>query len=362
MSFSGWLGILVLESYPNKEPILAITHCIAHALRRDGISSPVQLQEAAETLTVDGILDELLRDLKHAYLGKAGKQFGRFSEDHSEALVGQWLSQCLDDKMSFSSFATKAAKHLQDLLQDSETVIDGYLLIALEKLADSESAYLFFIQPNEAVWLDANLQVQRSRILDVRGVTAAAKIELTDWQEGHSESYLSVLKARGDKDFTDCFWRWIGFADARDIAGETKVFLEAVTDYSSQLEPEQAQVCRNRVVDYCLEQDKKGAPVVIRELSEHIAEQLESPNPEGFLQYVKQKNDAPQEDLLPERRQLKQFVRISGRNDHVSMSFAAECLGESIVYNKDSDSLTISNLPSPLKMRMVEYLKNSEQK
>jgi nucleoid-associated protein len=38
------------------------------------------------------------------------------------------------------------------------------------------------------------------------------------------------------------------------------------------------------------------------------------------------------------------------------MSFAAECLGETIVYDKDSDSLTIRNLPAPLKLRLIKHM------
>ncbi len=352
---------------------MAITHCIAHAIRREGPDSAVSLQQAPAVLTLNGPLEELVRELKHAYLGKAGKQYGRFSSDYSVAVVGQWLRECCEEKMAFETFSGKAAEHLRSLLGETEVVIDGYLLIALEKLADSDAAYLFFIQPNEGVWLDGDLQLQKTFYLDVRGVTAAAKVELSDWLSGDDNSYLSVLRARGDKAFTDCFWQWVGFSDARDVAAETKVFLDVVTDYSEQLEAEEAHVYRNRVIDYCLEQDKKGEPVVIRDLSGHLNQE----EPERFSRYVAeraeraerfagsdaddgQKVKVPAEALHPDRKQLRHFVRISGRNDQLSMSFAAECLGETIVYNRESDSLTIQNLPAPLKLRLVQYLQKQK--
>ena len=350
---------------------MAITHCIAHAIRREGPEAGVSLQQAATVLTLNGPLEELVRELKHAYLGKAGKQYGRFSSDYSVALVGQWLRECCEEKMAFETFSGKAAEHLRSLLGETEVVIDGYLLVALEKLADSDAAYLFFIQPNEGVWLDGDLQLQKTFYLDVRGVTAAAKVELSDWLAGDTGSYLSVLRARGDKAFTDCFWQWIGFSDARDVAAETKVFLDVVADFSEQLEAEEAHVYRNRVIDYCLEQDKKGEPVVIRELSGHLNEE----EPERFARFVTERAEraerfggdedgkgtrVPAEELHPDRRQLKHFVRISGRNDQLSMSFAAECLGESIVYNRETDSLTIQNLPAPLKLRLVQYLQKQK--
>jgi len=53
-------------------------------------------------------------------------------------------------------------------------------------------------------------------------------------------------------------------------------------------------------------------------------------------------------------------VRLSGRNDQLSMSFSADCLGESIVYDKNTDSLVISNIPGPLKLKLIKHLQENQ--
>ncbi|HOY23652.1 MAG TPA: nucleoid-associated protein [Cellvibrio sp.] len=47
---------------------------------------------------------------------------------------------------------------------------------------------------------------------------------------------------------------------------------------------------------------------------------------------------------------------MSGRNDSLSMSFDAECLGNNIHYDVASDSLIIKNLPPALKARLLKHL------
>ncbi|GAB3106701.1 nucleoid-associated protein [Aestuariicella hydrocarbonica] len=332
---------------------MPLTHCIAHAIRRSGTEAPVEASLREQSLPATSYLEELVRELKHSYVGKAGKQYGQFDSDLSVSVVAQWLREFREERLSFERFTVKATEHFQSLLSDTDVVLDGHILFAIESLADADSLYVYLLLHNEGVYLDGDLSLQTSRFLDVRGVLLGAKVDMTAWRSEEGGSYLSVLRARGDKDLTDQFWRWIGFADQRDISSETTAFLDVVSAYSDTLKDEDVQVYRNKVVDYCLEQDKRGEPVVIRELSEHVDDAA----PEKFEQFIRQsQGEATPAQLIPDRRQLKQYIRISGRNDLLSMSFAAECLGETIVYDREDDSLTIRNIPAPLKLRLIKHM------
>jgi len=335
---------------------MALTNCITHRISRQGTETPVELQLREQVMAVNGRLDELVRELKHAYVGKAGKLYGQFNTDLDKSHVSQWLRESSEEKLSFERFTIKATESLKTLLEDTDLVPDAHILFAMETLADTDVLYVFVMQHNEGVYLDGDLHLQSSHFLDVSGVLLGAKIDMTAWLQEGDASYLSMLRARGDKDFTDLFGNWLGFADQRDIAAETSSFLETVTAYSDTLESEAAQVYRNQVVDYCLEQDKRGEPVVIRELSEHV----DTEKPQAFESFVSKRQEEPKAELIPDRRQLKQFVRLSGRNDQLSMSFAADCLGESIVYDKNTDSLVISNIPGPLKLKLIKHLQENQ--
>ena len=332
---------------------MPISHFIIHSIARATTESEIQTKYSTDELDVDGKLMELSGELKQAYVGKAGKQYGVFDQDLSACVVSSWLRESLDKKMTFSSFTKKATEHFVSLLADTDSVIDGHMVFLQEELADGEFLSVYFLHHNEGSWVNSELTIDTCRFLDVRGVLVGCRIAITDWQsENPPSGYLSVLRARGDKDLTDVFWNWIGFADKRDIATETNQFLQVVSAFGENLEETEATQYKHKVIDYCLEQDKRGEPVIIRDLSSHI----DDSEPKRFESFLSSAVGTPVVDLIPDRGQIRQFVRISGRNDLLSLSFDADCVGESILYDKEKDSITITNIPAPLKLRLLKYL------
>lgn len=333
---------------------MPITHCVAHCLRRPAADAAIEIVCPDDSLSIDGAALELVSELKQSYVGKAGKVYGQLDTDLSVSVVSQWLREFLEQKMSFGSFTKRATEHLKGLLENTEVIEDGHVLYVVESLEEGDFFTVFFVRHNESYFINSDLSLDVARFLDVRGVLLGSRLNITQWQAEASEpGYLSVLRARGDKDFTDTFWRWIGFTDERDIAAETNHFLTAVSNFSATIEDEvEQQQCRHAVIDYCLDQDKRGEPVVIRDLSQHIDEK----QPERFARFIKEEVEQPLNELIPDRRQIKQFLRISGRNDRLSMSFDVECIGDSIVYDKGDDSLTVKNIPAPLKLKLLKFL------
>ena len=58
-------------------------------------------------------------------------------------------------------------------------------------------------------------------------------------------------------------------------------------------------------------------------------------------------------EFIPDRKSLKNYIRFSGKNKDVTLSFAATALGGDIQFDASSDSLVIKNLPS----RLLKQLK-----
>jgi nucleoid-associated protein len=123
-----------------------------------------------------------------------------------------------------------------------------------------------------------------------------------------------------------------------------------------------------------------GKPVVIAELSSELkdhpaprkvsreddateaatAEQAMPVKPLlEFASFVSTSQPAAKPELIPDTSQLRQFVRLSGRNNQLSMSFASSCLGDTIVYDPETDSLTIKDIPPRLKARLAKWAQES---
>jgi len=353
---------------------MALSHIIAHRIGRENPSAPTTIKLRDNCWQTNGRIDECFRELKLCFIKRLGKDYGRFSDDHASHPLSSWLKEFTDEKMSFESVTKKAMEHLKSELDKTEELIDGFFVFAHEQQEAGDSIHIFFAEHNSGQFIDGDMELSDSLYLDTNGIRLAAKISLTDWLSGdaHREANtLTLLRWRGEKGLSDAFHAFIGFAEKRDLSAETEEFLDVVSDYTKDLPDDVAQHTKAQVVHYCLEQDKAGKPVVISELSSQLknnpaptkpstntdSEAPTKPRPPmpEFSNFVSQKKPAAKPELIPDKAQLRQFVRISGRNEQLSMSFASSLLGDSIVYDPETDSLTIKNIPPALKTRLAKY-------
>lgn len=336
---------------------MSLHTAIAHVIAPKG-SSGTTVSHSSEPLVASGRLEEWFRQLKTTYIGKAGKQFGRFHDSGSEYPAPLWLQECVDGKMSFMSFSQRFASALVDRLTEDQQVAEGCLLFFEEQLEQGDQVYVFFLQQSEAVYINSDISLESTYYLDERSVTCGAKIQLTPWQAGAASHeaghYLSVLRTRGEKELNEAFLHTLGFTDKVDTSADTSQFLEVVAAYTQSLPAERAGEFRQKAADYCLEQEKQDKPVALNAISEVINDE----QPHAFSQFAQQQSEPPKSEFLVDKNQIRQFVRISGRDEQLSISFSSDCLGESIVYNSDDDQLTITKIPSSLKARLIKHLQS----
>jgi len=342
---------------------MALTSIIAHRIERSSPTALANLTLRASPWALDGRIEECFRELKHGVLKRTGKDYGRFSDDRANFPLSGWLDEHLANKLSFESFSEKSMQHLKIEIEKSEVPFDGFIIFAHESLEHGDFLHIFLAQHNSGQYIDGDITVSDSLYLDTSGVRLAAKVNLTDWKSddpyriGNS---LIFLRWRGEKELTDVFESFIGFAERVDLTADTEEFLGLVSEYTKDMPDEIAQQTKSEVVDYCLQQDSIGQPVVLADLSEQLKSadgaKPDAPTKE-FSSFVTEAKPQTKPELIPDKSQLKQFIRISGRNDLLSMSFASSCLGETVIYDQESDSLTINNIPPSLKTRLIKHFK-----
>lgn len=360
---------------------MPLSNIIAHRIQRIQPTETATLSLHDETWALDGKVEECFREFKHAMIKRVSKDYGQFSDDISSHPLSSWLKEYIDAKMSFESCSKKAMEHLKVELDKTEEVIDCFVFFAHEAQESAEYIHIFVTQHNAGLFLDGDITLNDSLYLDTSNIQLAAKINLTDWQSGDSykvANTLTLLRSRGEKELSDIFLAFIGFAEKVDIRADTEEFLSVVSEYTKDLPKDVAQHTKRQVVDYCIEQNKMGQPVVMDELSkelkanpaprvttiatnEETGETVEippepmKPMPE-FSNFISDKPTATKPKLIPDAAQLKQFVRLSGRNQQMSMSFSPSCLGNSIIYDPETDSLIIKEIPARIKAHLAKHL------
>ena len=332
---------------------MAFQSIIAHRLFRASPSAPVTKTLAKACWPLNGKTEDCARSLKHAWLKRGGKVYGRFSDDHGANPLPGWLKGWQEEAQSFLRLTEQWLQHAEVLLAQTENVLDVYGVFVHETLEAGEHVWLFLTGHEPAFAINGDLALDDTFYLDTTHLLMAAKLNVSEWQKGDSPKYLTFVRAAGEKELTEWFEAVVGFTDKIDTAKQTEQLLLVVDDYARQLPEELAEQTREKVVEYCLEQNRAGESVRLGVLTQVIATD-DAPN---FGDFAKQHQARPPEDLIPHAGQLRQFVRISGRNEQMSMSFSSGCLGDAVVYDAETDSLTIKQIPPSLKARLIKHMK-----
>jgi nucleoid-associated protein len=331
---------------------MALQHLIAHRIYKSAPTTPCEVRLRQEEIRRDGKSEELCRELKNTYIRKGGKAYGAFSDDTASCPLSAWIKEWLEERMTFLSLAQKIAAHLQLHIDKSDTPLDNTLLIFYERIEAGDALYIFLLDHASGQYFDGAMELCDSRYLDTQKINLAAKIKTAEFISGANHSYLSLLKWRGEKELSDAFTEAMGLSNKIDTGADTSEFLDLVTHYTAALPEDVAKETRRTAVEFCLQQDKAGLPVQMDELAEYIS----VPEQPHFTHFARTTQPEIKTEWIPDKAQLKNYVRISGRDEQLSMSFASACLGNTVFYDAESDSLTIRNIPAGLKSRLMEHL------
>jgi nucleoid-associated protein len=360
---------------------MPVIHFVSHQINKETQKPAAMVTTTANEAEIDDYCHLVMSQLKGIFVQRASKRYGCFNPEVTrfKGLTLNWLN----DQQSFLSWSKKISEQFADMMDNTELEIDGYLAFAVEELADSDKLYVFHLREKSNICLTSDMQFSESRALDFSNTGFVLCIDITELKKEQAEGkrsdekYFTFSFGRGDKATQKLFSDFAGFIDTLDTEQETQEFLEIVEEYAQTLPESESAETKTKVIEYCVEQDKQGETVEFKTLSG----QLNSSAPEKFEQFVALKkrerrqtrprsestmNDAPEQsselahgesvikaELIPDRKSLKNYLRYSGKNKEVTLSFAATALGSDISFDPSENSLTIKNLPS----RLLKQLK-----
>ncbi|WP_370315744.1 nucleoid-associated protein [Thalassolituus sp.] len=360
---------------------MALKHFITH-----GIAKLEKEPAAKVTMSdQDGVADEdsplsayyqrATKQLKGILMQRSGKRYGVFS--HEAPVFQGLLKDWQKGGMSFQSWARRCMEQLAAGLDNTDFLVDGYLAFFHESLEDSDRLYLFHLRYKDSVTVNSDLSLSETRYLDFSNTGFGLCINLTDWQQDSDSKYITFSFGRGDRPLQNQILSTIGFTDTLNTAAETEEFLSIVDEYSRTLPAAEAFAYKSKVVDFCIEQDMRGEAVDFDELDQHLSAEMKSQPGEAFSHYLIEKKkerqkaqkdtsgltpeqlvelgapmtdvaEAVKSELIPDRKKLKGFIRYSGKNKEISLSFSASLLGEGVEFNQQEKSLLIRQVPESL--------------
>ena len=360
---------------------MSLVHFVTHRISKD-IKDPaaelVNSEHEADlsSSAYEHFYAQTAAQLKQILTQRSGKRYGVFHPEITQvrAQIQDWLGE----RQSFIALTRRIGKQFANALDNTELAIDGYLAFFMEQLADSDRLYMFHLRSRSSVTVNADMTLTETQYLDFSNTGFGVMLNLTDWRSDDDSKYITFSFGRGDKPLQNLFAECIGFTDTLNTSAETEAFLEIVDQFAHTLPADQGFECKAKVVDYCMEQDLRGEPVVFDELADYLATEVKAEPAKAFAHYMVEKQkeraeaarqnsgltpeqmaeqgastrdvaEAIKTELIPDRKKLRGFIRYSGKNKDLSLSFSASMLDKNeIIFDKASNELRITKVPESL--------------
>lgn len=327
---------------------MSIHHCIVHFIDKKPDDSPASLQFREEVLPNSSAVQHVLADLNDSYNAKPSKAWGLFQSDSSQWPLQNWLSSYLAEQSDFVSFSRQALEHLKKHVEEANITLSGHVLFAHYQQGMTDYLTIAVLQHSEGMVVNAGLDIDTARHLDLSQLHLATRINLSEWKNNaQSKQYISFLKGKNGKKVIDGFRDFLGCQEGVDGPSETRTLLKAFSDFveSEDLPEEQAREKTDSLTSYANNQARRGEVVSI----EGLSEVLDEDNPQAFYNHIRNKDYGLSPEFPADKRTLNAFRRFTGRAEGISISFDSHLLGSKVEYDESRDMLIIRQLPTQLK-------------
>ncbi|HGX92068.1 MAG TPA: hypothetical protein ENK35_01990 [Candidatus Tenderia sp.] len=334
---------------------MALTHVTAHYLRR-AADSAATLSLRQEPLALDQHKEQLLDQLKSSFLARLGRQHGSFAEALGEAqpsVLVRELEAFLANERSFSQLSVALMRALEQAVNEMAVEVNAHFLFFIEQTSEHHHVfYLFIVNQNESLAISDALEVTPSYFIDTGPSLSGLKVDLAEWRERKNYAYLTLLTPRGNALLAEVIEQLSGFGNGLNKEEATLTFLEGVESFAKQVPEEKVNDYRASVVDYCMAQEKSDAPVKVAELSKA----LEGIDASEFEREMRAYSPGENEEIRVDRRSLRRYVKFSGRDKDLAISFSTFHLHTRIDYDEESDTLVIRGIPAGLRKQLLAHL------
>jgi len=331
---------------------MQITHTIAHYLKREA-DAIAKLTLRKNELSINEQTEKLFENLKKSFKTRLSRQHGSFSSEGNPSLLKSAISAFLNKEQTLEALSTEFMKQLEKDVNNNGIEINSHFLFFIEETKSQYFFYLFITNQTESIAIDETLDVTSHSYIDTGATLSGLKIDIKEWQKNRQYPYLTQVPPKGNVLLADAMQTLTGFDNSVDKEEATNTFLEGVEAFTKHVPEEKVKEYRDKVVDYCIEQEQNDEPINIPGLSK----ELNGIDCDKFVREMLSHNPKQEEEVMIDRRSLKKYVRFSGREKDLAISFSSFQLNERVFYDESSDTLSIKGLPKVLRNQLLKHLK-----
>ncbi len=339
---------------------MSITHVIAHHISKQTDEDTVLSLRNSE-LENNSQQATLFSSLKKSFNVRLSRKHGSFDEGIKPIFLVSEISKFLQGDISFNTFTVNFMKSVDEFITKNKGDINAHFIFFIEENEKQKVFYLFIVNQNEYLTINDTLEIMPSYSIDTGSTLCGLKLNIDDWQQRPKYHYLTLVPPKGNEVFSDALHELSGFGNKIDKAKSTIEFLENVDSFSKNVPAEKQQEFREKIIDYCAEQEAKDEAVHIPTLSRS----LEGIDCEKFIREMLPHNptqsDAEEtQEIIVDKKSLRRYVKFSGRDKDLSLTFSTNQLNVSIFFDEKADKLVINNIPKSLKKQLQTHFKKFE--
>ncbi|NOQ79263.1 MAG: hypothetical protein GQ546_07665 [Gammaproteobacteria bacterium] len=335
---------------------MIIKDIIVHLIDKQADSGQSTLSLSQQSIAASPTLEHFLEELNKVYNSKPSKVFGSFVDpevetDNSLESSHILLNSYLKKQASFIDYSHQSMNLLKHYIDQASKATGGYIVFANYTLFGSDFMLIAMLNNVAGVAIDSNLGINNINYLDISKLHLAARIDLSLWQDDpQSGRYISMIRGKESNKLSEYFRKFIGSDETIDSKQETSELLTAVSQFcnSNIQDDDTKSQFKQKAADFCLEQADKGQNVVLKDFSGYVADNAV----DDFMNYIKSEQFALPDEISPNKTVIRRFNKISGRNQQLSITINEEALGDTVIYDADKETLTLSDLPATLKAQL----------
>ena len=347
-----------------------IHHFVGHRLVVSG-EDKLSIIPRDKCLAVTPEIESLAHQINHSFNSKPGKGVGHFTEEAAggedtipfKTSLAEFMhaqKERVDNLEDiFHAFTLTSGDKLIKALTDTGTVQTGFLIFCQYEFLATQYLMITLLNTRSHVEINQALELNAREHLDLAKMQLAVRIDLTQLEiQPEQKRYVSFIKGLMGRKVSDFFMDFIGCEELVDIKQQNKQLISSVDAYlaSENLDREEQQQHRDEVKSYFKEKIDSGESLSIKELSGRLSPDSDSEHSfEAFTQTL----EAPlEENIQPDPAALRQLAKFTGQGGGISLSFERKLLGDKIIYDPVSDTLTIKGIPPNLKDQLTRQSKN----
>ena len=349
---------------------MVIQKLIVHLIEKQADSGQSSLSLSDESIAASPALEMFLDALNKTYNSKATKVFGSFIEPDSQSseddndqpdnmkmlLVTYLENKSLENKKQagFIEYTHQAMSLLKHYIDQASKATGGYMIFIHYTLFGSDFMLIAMLNNQLGVSVNKKLEINTIDYRDINKLHLAARIDLTQWQdEPESGRYISMIRAKESHKLSEYFRKFIGSDETIDSKQETTELFTAVNQFcDNQIEnDEKKSQFKQKAAEFCIDQADRGQNVLLNDFSNYVADA----EIDDFMNYVKSEQFSLAKEISPNKSVIRRFNKLSGRNAQVSITINEEALGETVIFDAEKETLTITDLPATLKAQLLNH-------